>query len=153
MLLFSKRQMSSRGRKAGEGSRGQSQCLPGRRPAGAEPRVGPSAARANAWCRIQGDGSAWLHSPQVAIAASLSLSMRASPGALSWEGGTSLFAPARSRRRLTGQRTFPARGLHAKWVHPWACARMPLAASTGVWGGSPQPGGVLWVTGGSIQAL
>lgn len=59
--------------------------------------------RWNAWCRIQGDGSAWLHSPQVAIAASLPMSSS------SWSpqlGGTSLFAPARARRRLTGQRTF-----------------------------------------------
>lgn len=43
-------------------------------PAGAGLRYGPSATRVNARCRIQGDGSAWLHSPQVAIAASLPMS-------------------------------------------------------------------------------
>lgn len=109
-------------------------------------KVGPSAARANAWCRIQGDGSAWLHSPQVAIAASLSLNE-----SFSWSpqlGGRDVIVRSCPFQEETDwTENFPRPGsAHQVGAPTGMCSGASCCCHWGV-GGSPQPEAVLWVTG------
>lgn len=106
--------MNIQGQEAEEGNRGSATCAqlqeweePGARSALPLPQ--------KARCRIQGDGSAWLHSPQVAIAACLPTnSISRSPQL----GGTALFAPAHVRRTHRDRELSRAWGPLTTWVYP-----------------------------------
>lgn len=88
----------------------------------------PSAPQQKVRSRVQGDGSAWLHSPQVAIAACL---LAASAGASTSREVIAHSCPC--EEETDTQRTFSGPGPLTTWVLPghyleWDADRVPLGA-------------------------